>query len=31
MKLRNHIKMNLVKELSDCLIKMGKHIKVSYF
>ncbi|MCH5212093.1 MAG: SpoIIE family protein phosphatase [Oscillospiraceae bacterium] len=26
-----NIKMNLVKELSDCLKKMGKHIKVSYF
>ncbi|MBR6728632.1 MAG: SpoIIE family protein phosphatase, partial [Clostridia bacterium] len=26
-----NIKMNLVKELSDCLQKMGKHIKVSYF
>ncbi|MDR7857405.1 SpoIIE family protein phosphatase [Tissierella sp.] len=25
------IKMQLVKELSDCLKKMGKHIKVSYF
>ena len=25
------IKMNLVKELSDCLQKMGKRIKVSYF
>ena len=25
------IKMNLVKELSDCLKKMGKRIKVSYF
>ena len=25
------IKMNLVKELSECLKKMGKHIKVSYF
>ena len=24
-------KMNLVKELSECLKKMGKHIKVSYF
>ncbi len=26
-----HIKMNLVKELSECLIQMGKHIKISYF
>lgn len=26
-----NIKMNLVKELTDCLRKMGKHIKVSYF
>ena len=26
-----NIKMNLVKELSDCLKKMGKRIKVSYF
>lgn len=26
-----HIKMNLVAELSDCLKKMGKRIKVSYF
>ena len=26
-----NIKMNLVKELSRCLKKMGKHIKVSYF
>ncbi len=26
-----NIKMNLVKELSDCLVKMGKRIKVSYF
>lgn len=26
-----HIKMNLVEELSDCLKKMGKRIKVSYF
>ncbi|MBQ7036611.1 MAG: SpoIIE family protein phosphatase [Clostridia bacterium] len=26
-----NIKMNLVKELSDCLQKMGKHIVVSYF
>lgn len=26
-----NIKMNLVKELSDCLKKMGKTIKVSYF
>ena len=25
------IKMNLVKELSDCLQRMGKRIKVSYF
>lgn len=25
------IKMNLVSELSDCLIKMGKRVKVSYF
>ena len=25
------IKMRLVDELSDCLQKMGKHIKVSYF
>lgn len=25
------IKMNLVKELSECLIKMGKRVKVSYF
>ena len=25
------IKMNLVEELSECLKKMGKHIKVSYF
>lgn len=25
------IKMNLVKELSDCLNKMGKRIKVAYF
>lgn len=25
------IKMNLVQELSECLRKMGKHIKVSYF
>lgn len=26
-----NIKMNLVEELSKCLRKMGKHIKVSYF
>lgn len=26
-----NIKMNLVKELSECLIKIGKRIKVSYF
>lgn len=26
-----NIKMNLVEELSECLKKMGKHIKVSYF
>jgi len=26
-----NIKMNLVEELSQCLRKMGKHIKVSYF
>jgi hypothetical protein len=26
-----NIKMNLVEELSACLKKMGKHIKVSYF
>ncbi len=26
-----NIKMNLVKELSECLRQMGKHIKVSYF
>ena len=26
-----HIKMNLVQELSQCLRKMGKRIKVSYF
>ncbi len=26
-----NIKMNLVKELSECLRKMGKNIKVSYF
>ncbi|HAB00825.1 MAG TPA: serine/threonine protein phosphatase, partial [Ruminococcaceae bacterium] len=26
-----NIKMNLVKELSDCLRQMGKRIKVSYF
>lgn len=26
-----NIKMNLVEELSSCLKKMGKHIKVSYF
>ena len=26
-----NIKMNLVQALSDCLKKMGKHIKVSYF
>ena len=26
-----NIKMNLVKELTSCLTKMGKHIKVSYF
>lgn len=26
-----HIKMNLVEELSACLKKMGKHIKVLYF
>ena len=26
-----NIKMNLVTELSDCLKKMGKRIKVSYF
>ena len=26
-----NIKMNLVKELSECLKKMGKKIKVSYF
>ena len=25
------IKMNLVTELSDCLVKMGKKVKVSYF
>jgi len=26
-----NIKMNLVEELSECLRKMGKRIKVSYF
>ena len=26
-----NIKMNLVKELSDCLRRMGKRIKISYF
>ena len=26
-----HIKMNLVKELSECLRQMGKRVKVSYF
>ena len=26
-----NIKMNLVEELSSCLKKMGKRIKVSYF
>ena len=26
-----NIKMNLVKELSDCLRKMGKRVKISYF
>lgn len=26
-----NIKMNLVKELSDCLLRMGKRVKVSYF
>ena len=26
-----NIKMNLVEELSECLRRMGKHIKVSYF
>ena len=26
-----NIKMNIVKELSDCLAKMGKLIRVSYF
>ena len=26
-----NIKMNLVSELSECLKKMGKRIKVSYF
>ena len=26
-----HIKMNLVKELAECLQKMGKRVKVSYF
>ena len=26
-----NIKMQLVSELSDCLRKMGKQIKVSYF
>ena len=26
-----NIKMNLVEELSECLKKMGKRIKVSYF
>ena len=26
-----NIKMNLVKELSECLRRMGKRIKVSYF
>ena len=26
-----NIKMNLVEELSDCLKKMGKHVKVIYF
>ena len=26
-----NIKMNIVKDLSECLKKMGKHIKVSYF
>ena len=25
------IKMNLVKDLCDCLQKMGKRVKVSYF
>lgn len=25
------IKMNLVKELSECLTKMGKRVKVAYF
>ena len=25
------IKMNLVTELSECLVKMGKRVKVSYF
>jgi hypothetical protein len=26
-----NIKMNIVKELSECLSKMGKAIRVSYF
>ena len=26
-----NIKMNIVKELTECLIKMGKHVRVSYF
>ena len=26
-----NIKMNIVKELAECLTKMGKHIRVSYF
>lgn len=29
--IRFNIKMQIVSELSDCLTKMGKHIKVSYF
>lgn len=26
-----NIKMNLIKELTECLTQMGKHVKVSYF
>lgn len=26
-----HLKMRLIEQLSDCLIKMGKRIKISYF